>query len=86
VHAALDAMRSSIIECVSDLSPSTPGRMTLRVTVHPNGGMTLVGVDLPSGVRGPGSLGCLASRVGFLRVAPPPSDRTVAHAVELGRP
>ena len=84
VHATLDAMRASFVECVSDLAPGTPGTMTLRVSVHVNGTMTLMGVDLPSGVRGPGSLPCLAGRVGVLHVPAPPSEVTVVHRLQLG--
>ncbi|WP_236516561.1 hypothetical protein [Sandaracinus amylolyticus] len=85
VHAALDAMRASLIECVPDLSPGIAGRMTLRVSVRPDGSLTLMGVQLPSGVRGGGSLSCLASRVTWLRVPPPPGERLVVHHVDLGR-
>ncbi len=85
VHAALNAIRASLIECVSDLSPATPGQMTLRLALHVDGSMTLVGVNLPSGVRGPGSLGCLSSRVAWLRVSPPMGERVIVHDVHLGR-
>lgn len=84
VHATLDAMRASFVECVSDLAPGTPGTMTMRVSVHVNGTMTLMGVDLPSGVRGPGSLPCLAGRVRVLHVPAPPSEVTVVHRLQLG--
>lgn len=85
VHAALDAMRTSILECISDLSAGIAGTVTLRVSVRPDGSLTLMGVTLPSGVRGPGSLGCLGSRVAWLRVPPPPGERLVVHHLQLGR-
>ena len=84
VHAALDAARGTLLGCITDLAPGVPGEVELRVAVHADGRMTLEGVELPTGVRGPGSLACLAGHAGALRVPPPGREVRVAHAFRLG--
>lgn len=85
MHAALDAMRASLIECVPAVSAGIVGTITLRVSVRPDGSMTLIAANLPSGVGGGAALSCLAGRVSWLRVAGPPGERTVVHPIHLGR-
>ncbi len=83
VHALLDATRPTLLGCISDLAPGMPGQVTLRVSVQADGRMTLQGVELPSGVRGPGSLACLAGHVGALRAMPSGRARVVVHPLRL---
>jgi hypothetical protein len=85
VHGALDAMRASLLECVPDAGAGVIGRVRLRVVVHPDGSMTLMGVELPPGLhRSAAPLSCLAGRVAWLRIAAPPADRRVVHDLDLG--
>jgi hypothetical protein len=83
VHALRDATRPTVLGCISDLAPGMPGEVTLRVSVQADGRMTLRGVELPSGVRGPGSLACLAGHVGALRSMPSGRARVVVHPLRL---
>jgi hypothetical protein len=83
VHAALDAHRAELLSCAPQIARGMPGTMTLRVSVRPDGSMTLIGVDMPPGASPGSALPCLANRVAYLRVIGPPGERTVAHSLDL---
>jgi len=85
VHARLDAQRNEILRCLPTASTSTPGDITLRLSVRTDGSMVLEGATLPSGVGGGPVLGCLSGVVGRTRVPAPPTTRAVTHIVTLGR-
>ncbi|MBX7190643.1 MAG: hypothetical protein K1X94_01210 [Sandaracinaceae bacterium] len=85
VHASLDHQRDAILRCLPVASTSTPGDITLRLEVRPDGSMALEGATLPSGVGAGPVLSCLAGIVGSSRVPAPPASRSVTHVVTLGR-
>lgn len=83
VHASLDARRMAILRCLP-ASTTTPGDITLRLTVQTNGSLQLEGATLPAGVGGGPVLVCLSSVVASTRVPSPPTPRSVTHIVTLG--
>jgi hypothetical protein len=85
VHASLDRRRAEILQCMSGASTSTPGDITLRLSVHTDGSIALEGASLPAGVGGGLVLSCLSQVVGSTRVPSPPTTRSVTHIVTLGR-
>ena len=85
VHAALDRQHAQILRCLSTASTSTPGEITMRLTVRTEGAMALEGATWPAGVGGGPVLACLSQLVGTTRVPSPPTTRAVTHIVTLGR-
>jgi hypothetical protein len=83
VHASLDARRAAILRCLP-ASTTTPGDITLRLTVQTNGSLQLEGATLPAGVGGGPVLVCLSGIVASTRVPSPPTPRAVVHIVTLG--
>lgn len=85
VHARLDVQRNEILRCLPTASASTPGDITLRLSVRTDGTLVLEGATLPSGIGGGPVLSCLSGVVGRTRVPSPPTTRSVTHIVTLGR-
>lgn len=85
VHASLDRQRAGVLRCLPAASTSTPGDITLRLSVRTDGSMQLEGASLPSGVGGGPVLACLSGLVASTRVPSPPTTRSVTHIVTLGR-
>lgn len=85
VHAAIERDRSAMISCLSSAAPGTTGEATLRMTLGPDGSLTLASASLPSGVPAGPALPCLASRIANLRFSPaPPREMSVTHTLPLG--
>ncbi len=85
VHASLDRQRAQILRCLPVASTSTPGDITMRLSVRTDGSLVLEGASLPSGVGGGPVLTCLSGLVATTRVPSPPTTRSVTHIVTLGR-
>ena len=83
VHASLDTQRAAILRCLP-ASTTTPGDITLRLTVQTNGSLQLEGATLPAGVGAGPVLVCLSGVVASTRVPSPPTPRSVTHIVTLG--
>jgi hypothetical protein len=79
VRGVLRASSGSLQQCLE--MAGVPERVTLRVSVRPDGRLVLMSADVPPG-SSQGALGCLSSRVSSLRVSGRPG-RTVTIVHEL---
>jgi hypothetical protein len=85
VHAAIDGDRSAMIQCLSGAAPGVVGEASLRVTLAPDGSLSLASARMPTGVPAGPALPCLSSRIAQLRFSPAPRRAiTIVHALPLG--
>jgi len=85
VRAAIENDRSAMISCLSSAAPGTTGDASLRMTLRPDGTLSLASASLPSGVPAGPALPCLSSRIANLHFAPaPPRAITITHTLPLG--
>lgn len=85
VHAAIERDRAAMISCLSGAAPGVVGNASLRVTLAPDGSLTLTSASMPAGVPAGPALPCLSSRVAQLRFSPAPRRAiAIEHTLPLG--
>lgn len=85
VHAAIERDRAAMLSCLSSAAPGLVGNATLRLTLAPDGSLTLASARLPTGVPAGPALPCLSSRIAQLRFSPaPPRSFAIEHTLPLG--
>lgn len=85
VHAAIERDRAAMLSCLSSAAPGVVGEASLRVTLAPDGSLSLTSANLPPGVPAGPALPCLSSRIAQLRFSPaPPRAVAITHTLPLG--
>jgi hypothetical protein len=85
VHAAIERDRSAMIQCLSGAAPGVAGEASLRVTLAPDGSLSLTSASMPTGVPAGPALPCLSARIAQLRFSPAPRRAiAITHALPLG--
>jgi hypothetical protein len=85
VHAAIEHDRAAMLSCLSGAAPGVVGDASLRLTLLPDGSLSLTSASLPTGVPAGPALPCMSARVSQMRFSPaPPRAMTIEHTLPLG--
>lgn len=85
VHAAIERDRAAMLSCLSSAAPGVVGNASLRVTLAPDGSLSLTSASMPTGVPAGPALPCLSARIAQLRFSPAPRRAiAIEHTLPLG--